>query len=183
MQNLEGEYQWHNNEEYGTHLAWDAPAVTTYLDHFRIGRSYIFNKDRFDLIAEIPYDGSDNFEYFDNTWDEFHGDYYYAVFCIYMHNGEQCESEWQDVSLEITDVEENAKQSVQVYPNPTNGLLNVSGNGTMHITMSNMLGQRLMETSAEGDVTLDLNRYESGFYILRVETADGVTVQKVNLRK
>ena len=183
VQNLVGESQWHNNEEYGAYLAWDAPAVTTYLDHFRIGRSYGFYKDRFDLIAEIPYDGSDNFEYFDNTWTEWYGDYYYAVFCIYIHNDEQCESEWQNVMLNITDVEENTNSGIQVYPNPTNGLLNVSGNGTMHITVSNMLGQTLKEITAENNVTLDLDDYGQGIYLVRITTVDGVTVQKVNVRK
>ena len=183
VENLVGEYQWHNNDEYGAYLAWDAPAVTTYLNHFRIGRSYGFYKDRFDLIAEIPYDGSDNFEYFDNTWTEWYGDYYYAVFCIYIHNDEQCESEWQDVTLNITDVEENTNSNVQVFPNPTDGLLNVSSDGTMHITVSNVLGQTLKEVSAEDHVTLDLSSYGQGFYLVRIETGNGVTVRKVNVRK
>ena len=183
VENFAGEYQWHNNEEYGAHLAWDAPAVTTYLDHFGIGRSYCFYKDRFDLIAEIPYDGSDSFEYFDNTWAESNGDYYYAVFCVYIHHDEQCESEWQDVLLNITDVEENTNSNVQVYPNPTIGLLNIEGQGTMHISISNMLGQQLRETTADDSAILDLSRFESGMYLVRIETENGVTIQKVNVRK
>ena len=183
VQNLNGEYLWNSNEEFGAYLTWDAPAITTYLDHFSIGRSYSFYKDRFDLIAEIPFDGSESFEYFDNIWDEFYGDYYYAVFCIYIHDDEQCESEWQDVSLNITDVEESTNSSVQVYPNPTNGLLNVNGNGTMHITVSNLLGQCLMETTAEGNAQLNLNGCGQGIYIVRIETANGVKVQKINLQK
>ena len=85
---------------------------------------------------------------------------------------------------ETNDVSEVAPdESVQVYPNPTNGLLNVSGNGTMHITVSNILGQKIMEMNAEGNTTLDLSGNESGIYIVLIENANGVKVQKINLQK
>ena len=80
-------------------------------------------------------------------------------------------------------VNELDTDKVQVYPNPTTGLLNVSGNGTMCITVSNMLGQRLMETSAEDRATIDLSHYGQGIYLLSIETANGVTVQKVSVGK
>ena len=73
--------------------------------------------------------------------------------------------------------------SVQIYPNPTNGLLNVSGNDTMHIFVSNLLGQKIMEVYAEGNTTLDLSGNGSGIYLISIESASGVMVQKVNLRK
>ena len=79
------------------------------------------------------------------------------------------------------DVAEVAQESVQVYPNPTNGLLNVSGNGTMCIVVSNVLGQNLLETNAEGNTTIDLSRYESGVYIIRVETGNGVFTRKITV--
>ena len=72
---------------------------------------------------------------------------------------------------------------VSVYPNPTNGLLNVNGCGTMRITVSNMLGQTLFETTAEDNTTLDLSRYGQGFYLVRIATENGVMVQKINVRK
>ena len=73
--------------------------------------------------------------------------------------------------------------SVSVYPNPTNGLLNVSSCGTMHITVNNMLGQTLFETTAEDNTTLDLGSYGQGFYLVRIATENGVSVQKVNVKK
>ena len=73
-------------------------------------------------------------------------------------------------------------QNVDIYPNPTNGLLNVNGHGTMHISVSNLLGQTLREVSAEDNVTLDLSGYGQGFYLVRVATENGVTVQKVNVK-
>ena len=73
--------------------------------------------------------------------------------------------------------------SVSVYPNPTNGLINVNGNGTMRISVSNLLGQTLFERTAEDNATLDLGGYGQGFYLVRIATENGVTVQKVNVKK
>ncbi|MBR4391700.1 MAG: thiol protease/hemagglutinin PrtT [Bacteroidales bacterium] len=83
---------------------------------------------------------------------------------------------------EPNDVAEVAPdESVQVYPNPTSGLLHVCGNGTMHITVTNLLGQKIMEVNAEGNTTLDLNGNGSGIYLVRIESANGVKVNKINL--
>ena len=77
--------------------------------------------------------------------------------------------------------ESYATNNVQVYPNPTQGLLNVNANGTMCITVSNMLGQQLMETTADGSITIDLSRFESGMYLIQIETENGINIQKINL--
>lgn len=79
--------------------------------------------------------------------------------------------------------ETTTDNSVSVYPNPTNGLLNVNGCGTMLITVSNMLGQTLFETTTEDSTTLDLSSYGQGFYLVRIETENGATVQKINVMK
>ena len=80
-------------------------------------------------------------------------------------------------------VETDNTESVSLYPNPTSGLINIEGQGTMRISISNILGQKLLEINSEGNTTLDLSRYESGMYFVRIETVNGVTVQKVNVRK
>ena len=180
VQNLEGEYSWHSNEEYGAYLAWDRPSVTLYLSHFNIYRNVAVDRDE-DPIAEIAYTGATHYEYFDNNTDG--GDCTYTVTCVYVKGDEKCESEEEVAHIVISDVEERPTEAVQVYPNPTNGLLNVSGSGAMRISVSNLLGQTLMETTAEGSATLDLSRFESGMYLIRIETLSGVTVQKVTMRK
>ena len=78
---------------------------------------------------------------------------------------------------------ESTDESIQVYPNPTNGSLNIEGQGTMRISISNLLGQSVQETIADGNITLDLSHFESGMYFVRIETKNGITVQKVNLIK
>ena len=183
VQNLQGEYQWHNGEEYGAYISWDRPDITANLHHFKVLRSTGAYKDEV-LVAEIPYDGNNSYEYFDNTYDLIQSEYvYYSVNCVYIRGEEQCESEWWDVGFWITDIEENTDKNIDVYPNPTNGLLNIEGQGTMHITVSNLLGQKLQEVTAESSIVLDLSRFESGMYLVRIEMENGVMTQKVNLRK
>ena len=72
---------------------------------------------------------------------------------------------------------------VQVYPNPTNGLLNIEGQGTMRVSVSNLLGQILLETNSESQATLDLTGFGQGIYLVHVATENGVTVHKVSVRK
>jgi hypothetical protein len=180
VQNLQGEYQWHSEEEYGVYLTWDKPNVTANLDHFNIYRSILVTKES-ELIAEVPYTGANSYEFFDNNNE--HGEYEYEVTAVFVRGSEQCESEIEGIgNLIVTAVNENAA-NVNLYPNPTNGLLNIEGQGTMHIIVSNLMGQKLMEAEAEGNTTLDLSRYESGMYLVRIEYADGVMVQKVNVRQ
>ena len=183
VQNIHGEYQWHNGEEFGAYISWDRPDTTSYLHHFKVLRSTGVYKTE-ELVAEIPYNGSNSYEYFDNTYDLIQGEWVvYSVNCVYIRGEEQCESEWWDVGFWITDIEENSDESINVYPNPTNGLLNVSGNGKMRITVSNLLGQTLKDITAENNVTLDLDDYEQGYYLVRVVTKTGISVHKVNVKK
>ncbi len=182
VQNLQGEYQWHNSDEFGAYISWDKPTITANLDHFQVVRSVGAYKSD-ELIAEIPFDGSNSFEYFDNTFDLIQGEFvYYSVNCVYIRGDERCESEYLDVLIIITDVKENTA-NVNLYPNPTNSLLNIEGQSAMHISISNLLGQKLQETTAEGNTILDMSRYESGMYLIRIETENSVMVQKVNVRK
>ncbi len=181
VSNLDGEYVWNSNEDYGIFLSWDTPAITANLDHFNIYRQVNVNKDN-DLIAEVPFTGAASYEYLDVTGGQ--GEYEYNVTCVYIRGSEQCESESVGIgNLIVTDVNENATESISLYPNPTDGLLNVSGNGTMRISVSNLLGQTLCETTAEGNVALDLSRYESGMYLLRIETDNSTSMRKIYIEK
>ena len=180
-QDLTGEYQWHSEDEYGAYLTWTKPNITANLDHFNIYRQMNVVKEM-ELIAEIPYTGANSYEYFDAVDEQ--GDFEYNVTCVFVRGSEQCESEAVGIgNMIVTALNENADNNVQIYPNPTNGLLNVSGNGTMHITVSNMLGQNLFETTAEGNATLDLSSYGQGFYLVRIATEKGASVQKINVMK
>ena len=60
VQNLQGEYQWHGNEEYGAFISWGRPNITANLHHFQVVRNIGAYKSREELIAEIPYNGNNS---------------------------------------------------------------------------------------------------------------------------
>ena len=44
-----------------------------------------------------------------------------------------------------------------------------------------LLNQTLLETTNEGCTALDMSRFESGMYLVRIEGESGVMVQKVTI--
>ena len=84
---------------------------------------------------------------------------------------------------EHTNVAEVSASSVHFYPNPTNGILNIEGNGEMTISVINVLGQKMLETTANDNTTIDLSGLESGVYMVRIETENGTMTEKVNVRR
>lgn len=169
VENLQGENQWHNDEEYGAYLTWNKPTITTYLNHFEVYRTTGAYKDD-ELIAEIDFDGSNSYAYFDNTYGIAPGDTYYAVRSVYTNGWEQCESEFIEVMVAITDVEELVNEAVRVYPNPTDGIITVEGTG--RLSVKNLLGQEVLSKEIEEKASIELTQ---GIYFISI---GGVT-QKV----
>ena len=95
-----------------------------------------------------------------------------GVFLTYNNN-----CDWDEVTETIFN------QDIQVYPNPTNGMLNIEGQDAMRISVSNLLGQKLQETTSEGSTSIDMSLYDAGIYVVIIETKHGVAVHKVNLSK
>ena len=83
---------------------------------------------------------------------------------------------------ENTAVAEVSASNVHLYPNPTNGMVNIEGNGDMTISVMNTLGQKVLEMKANGSTTIDLSDRESGIYVIKIETINGTKVEKINLR-
>ena len=170
VENLQGEYQWHNGEEYGAFLIWSKPTITPYLHHFQVFRTSAADKND-ELIAEIAYDGSTNYGYFDNTYGVASEDTHYAVRSVYNNGYLQCESDFVDIMIEITGVEDVVNEEVKVYPNPSNGMITVEGNG--HLMVLNTLGQTVKDLDIEGQITMELPR---GVFFVKI---NGITKKVV----
>jgi len=70
--------------------------------------------------------------------------------------------------------------SVNLYPNPTSGLLTIEAENMTTVSIYNLVGQCLMESSAkDGVVSVDLNSLQSGVYMVKVSTSTGSVMQKV----
>lgn len=91
---------------------------------------------------------------------------------------------WTMRSEEILGVKENALSKVEVYPNPSSGIVNVSipdnievyGSGLFDMTGKKIENIQLINNS------INISSLSKGVYLLRVETSKGVLARKI-LRK
>ena len=84
---------------------------------------------------------------------------------------------------QTTGVDE-ATVNALVYPNPTDGGVTVEACGMRHITVTNAIGQVVMDADINGDVFhFDMGDCRSGIYMLRVNTTNGMVVKKVSVTK
>lgn len=71
-----------------------------------------------------------------------------------------------------------------IYPNPTSDKIVIVSEGLSHIVVSNMLGQCVYDSPVNGDeYTFDFDGYDSGIYLIRIETTNGVATKRVVLTK
>lgn len=79
------------------------------------------------------------------------------------------DSESTEFSYEVTaDVAENLNRSTNIYPNPTNGLLNIYSQEKQAVTIYNLVGQRVFEGQCEGRLQIDMKAYGSGIFVIQI---------------
>ena len=70
-----------------------------------------------------------------------------------------------------------------VYPNPTDGMIKIEAENMRSISIFNMLGEKVFEGSANGDVfEYDFSHQGAGVYLIRVETMKGVETMRVTVK-
>ena len=118
------------------------------------------------------------------------GTSYYKVTAYYAD--EDCESEYgiaagstdDFVAVDVTSINENISDKVEVYPNPLKDKVTVMAEQMKSLTVTNMTGQVVMRQDVDTDETiLDLSELNSGLYILNIETESGVMTRQINIIK
>jgi hypothetical protein len=133
------------------------------------------------LIATV--DGNVT-EYFDAPG---YGTYYYQVTALYV-NG--CESDpavsgfnpnQNYVVVGVTGIGENSN-NVNLFPNPTKDNVTIQAMNMHHITVVSALGQVVFDTEVDQDeYILDMSKFNTGIYMVRVYTDEGVTMKRVTV--
>jgi hypothetical protein len=71
------------------------------------------------------------------------------------------------------------ENSVKLYPNPTNNILNVEGEGMSSIEVYNAVGQRVMKQEVNGNkAQVNTQSLNSGVYFIRIVANDGSMVNR-----
>lgn len=80
-------------------------------------------------------------------------------------------------------VEEVETIVASVYPNPTEGIIKIEAENANNITIFNILGEKIFETTVEGNsFEYDFGNQEAGTYLIKIETPNGVETKKVMVR-
>ncbi len=70
-----------------------------------------------------------------------------------------------------------------IYPNPTYGKVTIEVENIQHISIFNVLGEKVYESTVHGDVfEYDFSHQKAGIYLIKVETPKGVETTRVTVR-
>ena len=81
----------------------------------------------------------------------------------------------------VTDINENKKPIIQIYPNPAKNLLTIKNGGNIKIksiTLSNTSG-RIIKRFDSGKTRLGISKISSGLYILKIFYETGTLTKKI----
>ncbi len=139
------------------------------------------------LIGEVPYvEGQTYYEYIDTP--ETTADYYYQVRTVYEDGCESvpalnADDLTQNYVLIAVNVGLNEQgDEVALFPNPTKGNVTIQASGMNHITVVSVLGQVVFDTEVNADeYTLNMAQFNAGMYMVRIHTANGMTVKRVTV--
>ena len=98
---------------------------------------------------------------------------YYAMSC----------PETLDVTVHHLSIAENEVVN-SIYPNPTSGDLNINAEAMTHVTVFNAMGQMVYDQNVNADsMVLNMGQFESGVYMVRIDTANGSSVKRITVVK
>lgn len=87
----------------------------------------------------------------------------------------------------LVTIHENNDLSLTIYPNPSDGIINIHVNGSpiKQIDITNMQGMRILSEKivGDGDFKVDLTSFNSGVYFLNIVNIDNqMTVKRIVIR-
>jgi hypothetical protein len=128
--------------------------------------------------------------YVDTDDDLIVGTYYcYMVSAVWASENDMCESAFSnedcDLWTSIGDNNDAATSSFSLYPNPADDHVFITTTGDLkRVTVYNALGQLVVDEITTGkQYDLKTSNYTIGVYMVRVETAAGVTTRTLTIQR
>jgi hypothetical protein len=102
--------------------------------------------------------------------------------CVSVYENSDWSEQFTNIIEDCTAVSENEDNSILVYPNPTHGMVRIEAEGINNICIFNLLGEKVFESLVSGYAfEFDFSGYNSGVYLIRMETAKGVETKLVTV--
>jgi subtilisin family serine protease len=88
-------------------------------------------------------------------------------------------------SYSSTDIQNNLSGSINIFPNPTDGLININGlEGIINIEIIDVTGKAILKSKSQSNTSkIDISDLPNGIYFVRLESAENRFVQKIVLNK
>lgn len=180
------DFTYEKTSNFKPKLMWTKPEPADGLSGY-----YIFRKFGEDGTYErIKLAGAGATNYTDNSLT-IDGDYYYKIYAYYQEwDCFSAPAYWINdhnrfylhVPYSVDGVDEQVEGSVSIFPNPTNSHFTVEGEGLNHISVYNMVGQKVYEMDCQGaSVDINLGNAESGVYVVRVSTTNGDITKRITV--
>ena len=156
------------------------------LNHFNVYRSNE-GEDNYTLLGTVDAEaGVTNYCYYDTDVDI--ATYCYKVTAVYQSETDECESDYamtpeEDadyVCVYVTGIDNPLASETVVYPNPARDQVTISSSEEMtRITVVNYIGQLIESRELnQSKVVLNTSNYDSGVYIVRIETNSGIVTKR-----
>ena len=88
-----------------------------------------------------------------------------------------------NLTVSVDDVVDVLSNEHSVYPNPTSSIVKIEAENIQNISIYNMLGEMVFESSTSGnEFEYDFSNNESGVYLVRIETEQGVVTKRVTVK-
>ncbi len=81
-----------------------------------------------------------------------------------------------------TGLETNFHSDLTVYPNPTDGIINIVGNTEVFSYAIYSIDNKLMKIGTNPNGIIDITSYPKGMYLLKLQTEEGELTHKVILK-
>ena len=102
--------------------------------------------------------------------------------CVSVYENSDWSEQFTNIVEDCTAVSENGDNRISVYPNPTHGMVRIEAEGIINLCIFNILGEKVFERAVNGDAfEFDFSGYNSGVYLIRMETAKGVETKLVTV--
>jgi hypothetical protein len=155
-------------EEYDAVIAWNPPVN---IDGILLG----YNIYRNALLIDET----------DTTVTEFRdknlpdGTYTYQISAFYEHCEESELTDGVSVTIITETINEKSSTSFEIYPNPTNGNVTITGNGLNRIEIYDIQGRKLAEyANIFETLQINVNKYVNGIYLIKLFAEEGQIATK-----
>lgn len=91
--------------------------------------------------------------------------------CISVYEASAWHEQFTNIVEDCASVAETENQPVKVYPNPTQGRVTIEAKNLRHISIYNLIGEKVFENAAYGDAfDYDFSGLGKGMYLIQIET-------------